>query len=121
MVMPQSLDYETATLPWWQQPRARSHRVATAAFVIPPAAISVAWLLTRIAIHYSHWGAVPLFMLVLVACGGACLMLAGWFAVGYPAGRSVFRFLAWVVCSAACAWAGLALIDLLPITVGDGP
>jgi hypothetical protein len=119
--MPQNLDYETPTLSWWEQPSTRTHRAVTAAFVIPPAAISVAWLLTRIAIHYSHWGAVPLFMLALVTCAGACLLLAGWFAVGHSGGRAAFRFFAWVVCSAVCAIGGLALIDLLPISVGDGP
>ena len=92
-----------------------------AAFAIPPAAVCLAWLLARVAIRYGHWVAVPLFLLALVACAGACLVLAGWFAVGHPIGRTVFLFVAWVVGSAACAIAGLALIDLLPISVGDGP
>ena len=37
-----------------------------AAFVVPPMAICIAGLLMRIAIHYSFWGAVPLFFMVLV-------------------------------------------------------
>lgn len=119
--MPQNLDYETPTLSWREQSRTRSRRAVAAAFVIPPAAITLAALLMRIAIHYSHWEAVPLFLLVLVGCVGACLFLAGWFAVGHSVGRTVFRFVAWVVCSAVCAIAGLALIDLLPISVGDSP
>src|SRR5688500_9074595 len=119
--MPQNLEYETPGFSWWEQPRRRSPQAVTAAFVIPPAVTIVAWLLTRIAIHYSHWGAVPVFMLVLVSSAGACLLLAGWFAVGPSAGRAVFRFFAWIACSALSAIAGLALVDLLPISVGDGP
>lgn len=119
--MPHTLDYQAPTVPWWRQPRTRSRRAVLAAFLIPPAAISVTGLLARIAMHYSHWGLLPLFLLPLVAYGPVCLVLAGWFALGFPKRLIAVRFVTWVVCSAACAWAGLALIDLLPISVGDGP
>ena len=119
--MPHSLDYGTRPLPWWEQPRTRRQRTVATAFVIPPATLCLAGLLTRIALHYGLWGALPLFLLAAFACVIASLALAGWFAVGHAGGRAVFRIVAWVVCSGACVVAGLALVDLLPISVGDGP
>jgi hypothetical protein len=119
--MPQTLDYATPTLRWWAKPRMRSRRAVTAAFVMPPVTISLVWLLTRIAIHFGHWDAMLLFLLALLIGSAACLCFAAWFAVGHGAWQVVLRFIGWVVFSGICAAAGLALFDLLPISVGDGP
>jgi hypothetical protein len=91
------------------------------AFVAPPASICLAWLLTRIAIHYSVWEAVPAFLLAVAIGTGSCLMLAGRFAVRQRGRWVVPRFIAWLMFSAAYAVGGLFLIDLLPLSVGDGP
>jgi hypothetical protein len=91
------------------------------AFVAPPACVCLAWLLTRIAIHYSLWKAVPAFMLTVALAAVVILLLAGRFAARQKGWRVVPRFIAWVAFSVALGLAGLALIDLLPISVGDGP
>jgi hypothetical protein len=91
------------------------------AFVAPPAGVCLAWLLTRIAIHYSLWKAVPAFMLALALGAGICVWLAGRFAARQRGWWVVPRFLAWLVFSGAYVVGGLYLIDLLPISVGDGP
>lgn len=91
------------------------------AFVTPPAGACLAWVLTRVAVHYSHWGAVPLCMFAWLVAVFACLMLAGRFAGRHTGWRAVRSFGGWVLGSAALAVTGLVLIDLLSIRVGDGP
>lgn len=92
-----------------------------AAFVVPPMAICITGLLMRIAIHYSFWGAVPLFFMVLVLGSVSCFILAIWHARGVTGASFILRFTGWILASALCITGGLTLVGLLPITVGDGP
>jgi hypothetical protein len=114
--MPQGLDYEP-----------RRHKARRAArwqlleFLAPPAVVCVASLLTRVAIHYSYWGAALALALALIYSAAACLSSASRFASRDGGWNQVLRFVAWVGCSVVCAAAGLALVALLPISVGDGP
>ena len=91
------------------------------AFLAPPAGVCLAWLLTRIAIHHSLWDAVGAFLLAVALFAVICLWLAGRFAARQKGWRAVPRFLVWLAFSVALAAVGTALIDLLPISVGDGP
>ncbi len=91
------------------------------AFVVPPASVTLAWLATRIAIHYSFWDSIPLWLASTAVLGCVCLSLASWYAVRGTRWIVGIRFLGWVAASVLCTLAGLALIDLIPITVGDGP
>lgn len=119
-VTQETLDYATPPTPRTQRDRGLMKLVV--AFLGPPAAASLGGLLMRVAIHYSYWAVVPLFLLLLLLCGVACLLLAWWtrpLTGGWRVG--VAWFLAWFVGSVACAGVGLALVDMLPIRVGDGP
>lgn len=91
------------------------------AFASPPVGACLSYLLTRVAVHYSFWGAVPLFVLAWLVAAFACLVLAVRFAGRQTGWQAVPSFIGWVACSAALTVAALALIDLLPISVGDGP
>ena len=116
--MRHTLDYVTSS------PEAGGRRPSkrAVAFVAPPAAASLAWLVARIAIRYGHWEAVPLFLLWLVGCAVACVSLAVWSRPatgGWRVGAA--WFFGWIAGSVGCAAVGLALVDLLPIPVGDSP
>ena len=91
------------------------------AFVVPPASVTLAWLATRIAIHYSFWDSVMLWRASTSVLGCVCLSFASWYAARGTGWTVVIRFLGWVTASVVCTIAGVALIELIPITVGDGP
>ena len=91
------------------------------AFGMPPVAITASGILMRVAIHNSMWGAVPVFFLVLVLGSVSCFILAIWYAREGTRTHAVPRFIGWILASALFVWGGLALIGLIPMTVGDGP
>ena len=92
-----------------------------AALAVPPMLIAVAGLLMRVAIHYSIWGAVPLFFLVLVLGSTSCFILAIWYAREGTRTRAIPRFVGWILASAVFISGGLTLVELIPMTIGDGP
>lgn len=102
-------------------PPAPSVARALTAFLTPPAVVWLGWLATRLAIARSYWETIPLFLLVLGGAALACLMLAGWYAAHASGWARLWRFLGWVAFSLALGAVGLAVIDSLPIPVGDGP
>lgn len=91
------------------------------AFAGPPAAIMGADLLMRWAIHNSHWGAVPLYLMFVVCGCVSCFIFAFRYAQRVPGPAAVGRFTVWVLASALCIAMGLGLVTLLRITPGDGP
>jgi hypothetical protein len=90
-------------------------------FLAPPIATVLVWLGVRIAIHFSLWGAVPLYPVAFIFCGTACVAAAWHFAAQQTGWRIPVWFATWLVSSIALAFLGLAIVDALPITVGDGP
>lgn len=91
------------------------------AFITPPAVAWIGWLVTRLAIARGYWAAVPLFLLVLGGAALACLILAGWYAAHASGWARLGRFTGWIGCCSGLGAIGLAVIDLLPIAVGDAP
>ena len=91
------------------------------ALLTPPGVVWFGWLAARLAISRSYWGAIPLFLFVLGGAALASLLLAGWFAAHANGWTRLWRFLGWVACFTGLVAIGLAIIDSLPIAVGDGP
>jgi hypothetical protein len=91
------------------------------AFGLPPVAISAAGLLRRVAVHNSIWEAVPVFVMVFALGVASSLILAFAFSGRGARPYAVPRFLIWMFASALCIVAGLAIIELVPMSVGDGP
>lgn len=91
------------------------------AFAGPPVAIMGADLLMRLAIHNSHWGAVPLYLMFVVGGCVSCFIFAFRYAQRVPGPAAVGRFVAWVLASALCIAGGMGLVALLHIAPGDGP
>lgn len=116
--MPEKLEYA----PFWLEPaRSPRRRTVVVAFIAPQVWIVGGWLLTRVAIRYSYWDAIPLFLVALVIGAVTNLILAAGFAGGQSKREVTLRFILWILASAMCVFVGMGLVELLPIPAGDGP
>ncbi len=97
--------------------------------VVPPLLLPAALLITRLLLHHSHWGLVPIcLMLIFVSTIGSIMLsakfLLGFFGTVLANRNEVVRFaifFAWIAVALGIGIAGTNLVNSLPIPVGDGP